>query len=375
MRGLGKRRGMHLDARSGGQKDDRGAISILVALLLAAGVLTGLLGLVIDGGRMYAERRVVQNGADAAALAVSQDCALKRTECASQAAARAAAATFANSNASDDGRTSIAEICGSAPLNTCPSLGSSPSWSNCQTAVTGNYVRVRTQTESAKGDGYFLPIFAGVLSNGVGDRVSVGACSQVKWGPAASAGIKYPFLLPACTPLLDEGDKVIEDFDPNNPDTSCTVDGVTYNPVSKGFAFGSLPDQTKTCVGTQAISPTMTISVETSLTQLCGKDISQTLDEVISAGVPILLPVVGAHTQTGQGQYEFTVIGFKSFTLRGYRLKNNTGGAAPAGGWNATVCGQGAKRSCIHGSVGRGLVSGSAGGGSDFGVRAIQMIP
>ena len=37
--------------------------------------LIGVGALVIDVGRLYVERRDLQNGADAAALAVAQDCA------------------------------------------------------------------------------------------------------------------------------------------------------------------------------------------------------------------------------------------------------------------------------------------------------------
>jgi Flp pilus assembly protein TadG len=354
--------------------NDRGAVALLVALLLGAGALTGLLGLVVDGGRLYAERRVVQNGADAAALAVAQNCALERPECASQASGQAVAGTFANLNASDDGRTSVTELCGSAPLVPCPSIGSTPKWSDCQTDVTGNYARVRTRSEDAAGSAFFLPIFAGVLS-GSSDELTVGACSQVKWGGAKSAPIQFPFLLPACAPLLEEGLKVIEDFDPNDPSTSCTVNGITYNPVTKGFAFGTLPGANTNCATTVTVDVGDVIAVETSLTQVCGTKIDTVLDPIIAAGNPIVLPVVGAHTRTGQGNYDFTILSFKSFTLTGYKLKNITGGTPPPGGWSQTVCGQGAQRSCLYGSVGADVVVGDVGGPDDFGVRAVQLIP
>ena len=361
------------------EMSDRGAVALLVALLLGAGVLTGLLGLVVDGGRMFAERRVVQNGADAAALAVAQNCALQRPECLSQASSRAVAATFANLNASDDGRTSVTELCGSSPLGGCPSLGTTPKWSDCQTAVTGNYARVRTRSEDASGSAFFLPIFAGVLGGGTGSQLSVGACSQVRWGGATSAPIQFPFLLPACSPLLDQGAKVIEDFDPNDPDESCTVGGVTYNPVTKGFAFGALPGADPDCLTTVDIKVGSVISVETSLTQVCGTKINTVVDTLLGINgqpaTPITLPVVGAHSQTGQGQYDFTVLGFKSFILTGYKLKNVTGGTAPPGGWAATACGSSAKRSCLYGSVGTDVVTGDVGGTGDFGVRAVRLVP
>lgn len=47
----------------------RGQTMVIVALLMTA--MVGFLGLSIDGGRLYIERRVLQNGADAASLAMS----------------------------------------------------------------------------------------------------------------------------------------------------------------------------------------------------------------------------------------------------------------------------------------------------------------
>ena len=50
-------------------QDERGAVLVWVALMLV--VLLGIGALVIDVGALYAERRQLQNGADAAALAVA----------------------------------------------------------------------------------------------------------------------------------------------------------------------------------------------------------------------------------------------------------------------------------------------------------------
>ena len=49
------------------RSDDRGAFTVLLAISLLA--LLGLTGLVVDGGRAYADHRATQNAADAAALA------------------------------------------------------------------------------------------------------------------------------------------------------------------------------------------------------------------------------------------------------------------------------------------------------------------
>lgn len=51
---------------------DEGATIVLVAISMV--VLIGFVGLVIDGGVVFDERRHLQNGADAAALAIAEDC-------------------------------------------------------------------------------------------------------------------------------------------------------------------------------------------------------------------------------------------------------------------------------------------------------------
>lgn len=53
--------------------DERGAASVIVAILMVA--LLGFAALVIDVGLMYAEKAQLQNGADAAALAIARECA------------------------------------------------------------------------------------------------------------------------------------------------------------------------------------------------------------------------------------------------------------------------------------------------------------
>ena len=54
------------------RRDERGAVGVLVAVLLAGGVLLGLGAMVIDVGQLYQERAQLQNGADAAAVAVAK---------------------------------------------------------------------------------------------------------------------------------------------------------------------------------------------------------------------------------------------------------------------------------------------------------------
>lgn len=72
--------------------EEDGAVAVIVALLLVA--LVGFGAIAIDGGNLYWERRQLQNGADAAALAAAQEYAGGGTGAAAEDSARA----FADAN-------------------------------------------------------------------------------------------------------------------------------------------------------------------------------------------------------------------------------------------------------------------------------------
>ncbi|MGF9662665.1 Tad domain-containing protein [Arthrobacter crystallopoietes] len=80
-----------------GQEHERGASAILVAILLV--VLLGFTALVVDVGRLYAEEAQLQNGADAASLAIAESCA--RGSICDQSRADLMAVQYANGNAND----------------------------------------------------------------------------------------------------------------------------------------------------------------------------------------------------------------------------------------------------------------------------------
>ena len=76
---------------------DEGATLVFVAVILVA--LLALTAFAVDFGRMYEERRQLQNGADAAALAIAEDCA--RGLCDGAYDEYAVAETYVDVNARD----------------------------------------------------------------------------------------------------------------------------------------------------------------------------------------------------------------------------------------------------------------------------------
>lgn len=164
--------------------DDRGAVGVTFAILLASGVLLGALALVVDVGRLYVERGELQNGADAAALAIARACAVDAPECGSTAAVRALAARYADVNA-HDGHSAVGTICGEVPGGFLPACGPQPAnLTGCLgEAPADQYVEVHVSTLQADGTTILPPAFAQTLSGG-NSGTAVGACARAAWGPA-----------------------------------------------------------------------------------------------------------------------------------------------------------------------------------------------
>ena len=133
-------------------ESERGAVAVIVALMMV--VLIGFGALAVDVGMLYAQKAQLQSGADAAALAIAQDCA-KRGTTLCQSAAPATAVQYAKLNSN----SGMAD----APAPTFPSAGT---------------VVVTTAAKDANGPGITL-----WLANIFGiSRAAVGATSKAVWG-------------------------------------------------------------------------------------------------------------------------------------------------------------------------------------------------
>ena len=199
-----------------------GAIAIIVAMLFFFGVMLALGALTVDVGNINADRRQLQNGADAVALAVAQQCAKTGTCAPTDPGVKTLAnnlQTLANANAADnatairrvDGQrpfdtTGLQEtdlaypaICGNATgLDTCDPLWTQ-SMSNLQecpsTPPPGvNYVRVYAETKNSVGNN-ILPYYFGAAVTGI-KGANQQACATVVWGPPSGAAA--PIALSYC---------------------------------------------------------------------------------------------------------------------------------------------------------------------------------
>lgn len=147
---------------------ERGAVAVTVAVMLV--VLLGSAAIAVDVGALYLEKRELQNGADAGALAIGQDCAasVASAGCADIATALTTARTYANANARDAAAT-VADSGGVA-------------FDHTANKVT---VTVDTDDPSSSDRSRLAHWFAPLLG---ADATAVTAKGVAIWGPVALTG-------------------------------------------------------------------------------------------------------------------------------------------------------------------------------------------
>jgi len=175
-----------------GLSQERGAVAVFVAITMV--VLLGVLGLAVDAGALYQERKELRNGADAAVLAIAEDCALQPGTCNSGTAA-ATAKAYADRNASD-GLAAISGVDLDAMART---------------------VSVHTSTLLTDGGTIFPPFFASVVGF---EGTTVHATASAEWGHASSMRGTLPLIISECEfPFgapLPTSERVITFHDGNN---------------------------------------------------------------------------------------------------------------------------------------------------------------
>ncbi|OLB78113.1 MAG: hypothetical protein AUI14_14160 [Actinobacteria bacterium 13_2_20CM_2_71_6] len=314
--------------RLSGRPADRGSVTIVIAVLLGGGVLLGTGALAVDVGQLYAEREQLQSGADAAALAVAQNCVRTPASCGNQGTV---ASGFANGNAKD-GVSAVTVICGRGTgLAACPApagtradcLGTAP--------TSGNYAEVRTATQQADGSTLLPPSFAQtLLGNGGYQGHRAGSCARVAWGPPATAS-GFAVTLSTCDWNQMTGGATA--YWPAGTVPPASAEGILYlhgshnaNTCPAGPSgwdapggFGWLDDPTSTCTTTVSSSGTYGGNTGNSTSHPCQTAITQ----AYTTHRAVLLPVYDG-VQGNGSHTTYHLSGFSSFVLTGYRLSGFT---------------------------------------------------
>jgi Flp pilus assembly protein TadG len=342
------------------RRDERGAIGIIVAVLLGAGVLTGMGAMVIDVGQLYQERAELQNSADAAALGVARSCVILGL-CDQQVAR-----FYADANASKltGGSAAVRRVCGSGHgLGACPR--STKKLTDCPDPIDANYVDVATATQTGSGSRLLPPVLGRTLLGSSYSGTRVFACAQAAWG-APSAATTIALTISAC-----EWDQA-------------TTLGITYapsppyppNPVPSGFLDQQLQLNSATGSGCGSEPagadeagtfswlnhPPGNCMIPVSPPNIAGRarttvsfSCQQILQDAQFNRRPLLVPI---YVQASSGAPpSYTLKGFAEFVVTGYNL--STGSSSPnfvASDWLNPSNDCSGTKYCLNGYFTRGVI-------------------
>jgi len=354
---------------------ERGAIGVLVGVLIGGGVLFGMGALVVDVGQLYQNRAELQNGADGAALAVAKSCA-------TGTCAPSLAAQYASANASKltGGMAAVTLVCGSGILGSCPA--GTGKLTDCPSPPAGvtSYVDVHTATQVAGGSRLLPPIFARAL---LGEQnyngSTVYACAQAAWG-APSGANTIAFTISGCE--WDQATNLGTTFAPPPPYPpnslpSPSLDRVLQVHGTGGASgcstepsgadgpgnFGWTSDPTSTCrlSVSGAFAGTGVSASQACQTALAADQANRTL---------VLVPVYVSVSGTGSNAI-YTLKGFAAFVITGYHLSGFT-----ASDWLNPKNNCNGNNKCINGYFTQAIIPGTTGvtgGGQYLGAAVIGL--
>jgi Flp pilus assembly protein TadG len=385
------------------RRGEQGAVVVIVALFMCF-VALGLAALTVDVGNINADRRQLQNGADAVALAVAGQCAATGTCVPNDPSL----ATLANANAAD-GATDIRRVDGQTPvcgsgtgLPVCSSA-SVPSMQNLQecpaTVPAGNYVRVYTETTNTAGV-HILPYAFGAAIAGAGSGANQQTCASAAWGSLGTYTATVPITISLCmfdklvggvSSLPPEPDAVKPGYGPGHVNAwpSPSPEQVEYTTKYAGTCLNSNGHTANGSFGwLNNTSCNSTVTSGSWVNGNPGNDVPTGCDLSQYWGTKILVPifdcVVDSHSQpaappadpcfiptSGGKNIWYHISGWASFYLSGYRFPGVSANSYPPA--LAPPCGP--PDSCIGGWLTKLTLSAPpTGGGPNYGVTSVELV-
>jgi Flp pilus assembly protein TadG len=360
-------------------RDERGAIGVLIALLIGGGVLLGMGALAIDVGQLYQNRAELQNGADAAALAVADSCALG-------SCAQGLATQYAPANASrlTGFRAGVDLVCGSGTGMTACSA-STGTLVDCPPAPSAgtNYVDVHTSTRTGGGSTLLPPVFArALLGNGSYLGTNVKACAQAEWGNPSTANT-IAFTISACSwYVYTTNGSSFAQPPPYPPNTAPTPsqDHILFEHGSQGSKTTGCPpyqpsgqDAPGNFGWTNDSGSCSTFISGGSYGGNTGAsttaDCQTALQNDWANKTVVYLPVYSAISGTGAG-VTYTLLGFAAFVVTGYHIT----GSFKANDWLNSANNCTGNDFCIDGYFTHGLIPSTGGlGGRGLGASIVEL--
>lgn len=338
MRGL-TRRG------AAGKRNERGVIVPLTALLMVP--LLGMAALAIDTAMMYSEHAQLQNGADAAALAIAHQCSKPADPCPSDQ--KAAASSYANGNALDDRSDVIAKA-----------------------NSTDRTVDVTTQSQIPDGTNHFPLQFARVL--GI-TSANIQATATATWKyPSSGRGFPLAFSqscwnfgpATAATATLQKISW--------KPGTTCTNASGTTLPGGWGWLTNT---STNPCLAVTRIGGLATSNPGMDHPKTC-ETVLQGWIGTLTAGrtVRVTFPIFDMASGNGNTG-TFRIVGYGTFSISGWNFGNASGPykfrEKTTDQVTAALACPGELERCIIGQFVQFQASGGGGGGLNFGTSSVSL--
>ncbi|WP_427016405.1 TadE/TadG family type IV pilus assembly protein [Pseudarthrobacter sp. P1] len=323
--------------------NERGAAAVIVAILMVA--LLGFGAISVDIGMMYAERGQLQNGADAAALAVANNCA--KGSCGDY---QATAGALANSNAND----------GAAKTNsvTFPQPGS---------------VEVVTSSKDDAGNDFIRLAFANIF--GI-STTNIGAEATASWGGPSAGPAAFPLTFSDCQFVLSGEVQLLQS---HKTDEGHECKRGTSGQILPG-GFGWLdqdPGKCQASININAYGGTVGGDTGNNPPSNCD-DVLNGWKAKIEAGQPaiVLLPVYDQADGNGSNA-TFHIRGFSAFQVMGWKFSGGDN-SPPLSFRNSGNASNNCTRSC-RGIIGKfvkyvSLDAGFTPGGPDLGATTVQLI-
>lgn len=268
------------------ENGERGAVAVITALSLV--VLLGFAAITIDVGMMYEERAQLQGGADAASLAIAQQCG------AGGACTSEATAPLAQQYATSNTRDGAARV--DAPI------------------ITGNSVSVTTRTLEKNGTGSLALAFAPVL--GI-KNPEIMATATATWFTPKKGPAVLPIVFSHCDFHLSAAPQLLQMHSGKNNETSypggCKYMGNSSSGTNLPGGFGHIKGPADQCTTTVDIGQRASSNTGNSMPGLCEKVLKDHI------GKTVLLPVYRDLGGNGNSAW-YEIDGWVAFKLLGYRF-------------------------------------------------------
>lgn len=290
------------------RNSERGTVSVITAASLV--VLLGFAALAIDVGMLYQKRAELQSGADAAALAIAQDCAQGRTACSTPVDA---AQGLANANAKN----------GSAAVD------------EASVSISEQSVDVRIATGDEKGVAPLSMAFARALDK---KSAIVRASSAAQWGAVKKGPAQLSIAFAQCEvdAKFDDG-LVLVGMQDNSNKAACPS-GTTGSAGGFGWYKLAKNDSTPACGADVSVSVVVAADTGANLPSVCDDVLAQiksgALDNIL------LFPVYQNVSGTGANA-EYTITAWVAFEVLGWKFTSNEEYNYPACTGSSNTCNKG----------------------------------